>query len=271
MKKLIFLSIFSILLFSKEIILKKEEIKENNLTIFQESKIWIFKKLNSFTPEFLQVSPQDSLLKFKTSYDTREDKIKTSLNAKIIFPSFESKTSKINISKNSLSTKIFTFKIIPLLIFYKSIPTPTIKTFFSLKNDYIIKYSEIAETIYYYSIHNEYKENTTFTINKIVDISNLKFKISKSYYSTDKNNLYYLSGLYYYTTTNKFIRTYGFEISGNRKKLPVIYEYKLFFDYRHTLFNKKYIYVEITPYLFASKDYHYQVKPASTISLNIKF
>ena len=276
MKRIFLLLILTSFLFSKvpSSIVLKNKTKETNNTIIQKETIiknWLINKLNSFTPDFLNVSPEDSLFKFKTYYDTKENKIKTSLNAKVILPALEKKTSKIQISKSNIKTKIFTFKLIPLLMIYKSILTPTIKTVMSLKNDYVIKYSEIAETIYYYFIHNEYKERTTFAINKIINVDNLKFKISKSYYSTQKNNLYYMSGIYYYTKEKKFIRTYGFEISGNRKHLPVIFMYKLLFDYRHIVFDKKFAFFDITPYLYSSKDYHYQIKPALSVSFNIKF
>ena len=276
MKRIFLLLILTSFLFSKvpSTIVLKNKTKETNNTIIQQEtliKNWFINTINSFTPDFLNVSPKDSLFKFKTYYDTKENKIKTSLNAKVILPSFEKETSKIKISKRNIKTKIFTFKLTPLLMIYKSILTPTLKTVMSLKNDYVIKYSEIAETIYYYFIHNEYKEKTTFTINKIININNLNFKISKSYYSTEKNNLYYMSGIYYYTKRKKFIRTYGFEISGNRKHLPVIFMYKLLFDYRHIVFDKKFAFFDITPYLYSSKDYHYQIKPALSVSFNIKF
>ena len=276
MKKVILLLIFNIFLFAKvpsQIVLNKKT-KETNSTIIQQETIiknWFINKLNSFTPDFLNVSPKSSLFKFKIFYDTRQQKIKASLNAKVILPAFEKTISKTQISKTSVKTKIYTFKILPLLMIYKSILTPTLKTTMSLKNDYIIKYSQIAETIYYYFIHNSYKEITTFAINRIINISNLKFKASKTYLSTDKHNLYYIFGLYYYSDTNKFIRTYGFEISGQRKKLPFIYEYRLFFDYRHTVFDKKFAFLDFTPYLYSSKDNHYRIKPAINISFNVKF
>ncbi len=273
MKKLIIFVWLSAILFSKEIILKKE-IKETNSSILEKEiliKTWFINTFNYLTPDFLNISPQDSIFKLKIGYNTQTQKIKTSLNAKIIFPSFEKKSSKINITKTKISTKIFTFKITPLLLFHKSIPTPTIKSSFSFKNDYIIKYSQIAETIYYYFIHNEFKEITSFTLNKIINISNLRFKASKTYYSTQKDNLFYVAGIYYFTTTSKFIRTYGFEMSGERKKLPVIYNYRLFFNYRHSLFNKKFIFIDFTPYLYSSKDNHYDIKPALDISFNTKF
>ena len=276
MKKIFLLLIFSIFLFANvpsAIILNKKTKETNNTIIQQETiiKNWLINKLNAFTPDFLNVSPEDSLFKFKIFYDTRTNKMKSSLDAKVILPALEKSISKINVSKKNVKTKIYTFKIIPLLMIYKSILTPTLKTTMSLKNDYIIKYSQIAETIYYYFIHNEYKETTTYAINKILNMDNIKFKISKTYRSTDKHNITYMSGIYYYTKENKFIRTYGFEISGQRKKLPVIYMYKLFFDYRHTILDKKFAFLDFMPYLYFSKDYHYTIKPALNISLNIKF
>ena len=277
MKKVvfIFLILFSFLFgkIHKQIVLNKKTIETNNTIIQQETLIknWLINKINSFTPNFLNVSPDESIFKFKIYYDTKTQKTKASLNAKVILPVFEKTTSKIKISKTNVTTKIFTFKLTPLLMIYKSLLTPTLKTTISLKNDYVIKYSEIAETIYYYFIHNQYKETTTFAINKIVNISNLKFKASKTYLSTDKNNLYYLFGFYYYTDTLKFIRTYGFELSGQRKKLPIIYIYKLFFDYRHILFDKRFAFLDFTPYLYSSKDDHYKIKPAINVSFNVKF
>jgi len=272
MKRVIVFIIFSALLFSKEIILKKSQKEiETNSTIITEQKFLIFKFINSFTPDFLNLSPKDSIFKLKIKYNSHTNEVKSSLNAKIVLPTFEKKISKIKLKKSKLSTKTFKFKITPLFLLYKSTPTPVLKTTLSVKNDYIVKYSEIGEVIYYYFIHNEYKETTTFLVNKIIDINNLKFKISKTYKSTDKSNLFYTTGLYYYFQSFKFARTFGFELNGERKKLPVIYQYKLFFDYRHTLFNKKFIYIEIVPYLFASKDYHYTIKPAFDVSFNINF
>ena len=258
-KKLLLVLFLQSFLFGKEIIIKKE-IKETNTSVVEKKesiKIWLFNKINSFTPDFLNISPKESALKFKLSYDTKYKKLKTNLDAKLILPSFEKTTSKVEISDKKLVSK--------------TIPTPTIKNYFHLKSDYFIKSFEFAETIYFYFIHNDFKEITSFAINRIIDIDNLKFKITKTFLSTKKDNLFYTFGLYYYTTNDKFIRTYGFELSGERKKLPFIYQYKLFLDYRQIIFNKKFIYFDITPYLYANKENHYIIKPAINISFNIKF
>jgi len=272
MKKFI-LIIFIFSLLSANNITLTQKLKENNSTIIQEQvkiiKNWFIKNFNYFTPDFLNISPKDSVFKLKIFYNSQTNKLQANVNAKLILPSFEKKYTKIKL--NSAKTKQFNFKITPMIRIYKSLLTPIIKTSFTFKNDFLIKELLFNETLYYYFIHNEYKETTSLAFKKFLTFKNLMLKLSKTYYSTQKNNLFYTFGLYFYTQAQKYITTYGFEISGERKKLPFIYSYKLFTTYRHILFNKKFTYIDITPYLQASKDWKYKIKPFINISFNVNF
>jgi len=273
MKKIfLIIFIFSVLSANNNIIIK-QKVKEINNTIIQEQvevfKNWIIKNFNTLTPDFLNISPQDSIFKLKISYDSQIHKIKTNLKAKLILPSYEKKYTKIKLATGN--TKQINFKITPLIRIYKALLTPIIKSSFTYKNDFLIKEMVFNETFYYYFIFNEYKEITSLAFKRFLTFKNLMFKISKTYYSTQKSNLFYTFGLYFYTYNEKHITTYGFELSGERKKLPFIYSYKLFLTYRHILFNRKFVYIDITPYLQASKDWEYTIKPFFNISFNINF
>jgi len=267
---LIFL--FSLLSAQEKAIILKQKIQENNNTIIQKQAVilknWLINSLNNLTPEFLNISPRDSLIKFKIGYDSQTNKIKTSLNAKLILPSFEKSSTKIKL--NTGQTKTYKLKITPIIKMHKSKITPVLKNSFTYKNDYLIKEVSFNETLYYYFIFNEYKEITTLSFNKFLTLKNLMFKISKTYYSTQKSDMFYLFGLYFYTQQKKYITTYGFEMSGERKKLPFIYSYKIFTTYRHLIFNNKFAYIDITPYLQSSKDWKYRIKPFISISFNVR-
>ena len=268
---LAFFILFSLLFANKKIVLK-QKIQENNNTIIQKQAVilknWLINNLNNLTPDFLNVSPRDSLIKLKVGYDSQTNKIKTGLNLRLILPSFEKSTTKIKL--NTGNTKTYKLKITPIVRMYKSKITPILKNSFTYKNDYLIKEMTFNETIYYYFIFNEYKEITTLSFAKFLALNNLMFKISKTYDSTQKSNLFYVFGLYFYTEQKKYITTYGFEMSGERKKLPFIYSYKLFTTYRHLIFNNKFAYIDITPYLQASKEWQYKIKPFISISFNVR-
>jgi len=274
MKRLVFFIILSLFAYSSNTIVlsKKENNKTEEIILIKK---WLINKYNSIMPNFLNIQQKERMFDFKISYSTKDNKIKESLNAKIIFPELvkivtKNKNTKKN-KKNPLLQTQYKFKILPLIRLYKHRLTPILKTSFDIKNFYLLKTLNFNETFYFYFLFNEYKETTTLSLNRFLYLNNLMFKISKTYLSTDKSNLYYLFGIYYYSDLIKFIRTYGFEMSGERKKLPFIYSYKLFFTYRHILFGKRYIFANITPYIQASKEWNYKVKPFLTLSFNIRF
>ena len=272
MKKL-FVLIFLVSLLSAKTVILNQKIKETNNTIIQEEakifKNWLIKNINEFTPDFLNVSPRDSLIKLRIGYDTQTDKITTSLNAKLILPSYEKSATKIKLSTGN--TKTYKIRITPIIRMYKSKITPVLKNSFTFKNDFLIKEMVFNETLYYYFFFNEYKEITSLSLKKFLAMKNLMLKLSKTYYSTQKSNMFYLFGIYFYTEQKKQITTYGFETSGERKKLPFIYSYRLFTTYRHIIFNNKFAFIDITPYLQASKEWQYKIKPFLSVSFNVRF
>jgi len=277
MKKLVFFIILSLFIHASNIVVLSKKEKDINSTQIEETtliKKWLIDNFNAITPDFLNVTPKDRMIDFKISYDVRTHKLRQKLNVRVLLPAFVKITKKIKTNKKNnisfLQTQ-YKFKVLPMIRIYKQILTPILKFSLDVKNNYLLKEINLNETIYYYFFFNDYKEITTLTFQKFLTIDNLMLKLSKTYISTDKNNLYYLFGLYYYSDFIKYIKTYGFEISGERKKTPFIYSYKLFFTYRHILFSKRYIFVDITPYLQSSKEWNYKIKPFLNLSFNVRF
>jgi hypothetical protein len=269
MKKIILLILTSILFASNTVVLKKRQ-KETNNSVIKEELIlrkWLINKINSVLPDYLQAEPKENMINFSLKYDTRKKKLTSNLNLRLIFPSLEGKYQKSTETK----TKTIKLKLIPILLMHRQKPCPTLKASFTFQNRALLKNLTFNETLYYYTVFTEYKEISTVTLDKFIAIDNLTFKISKIYLSTDKTNLYYYAGLYYYTDFFKFVRIYGYEMGGERKKLPFIYWQKLFFTYRKILFNKRYIFFDFTPYLYYSKEYDYKPKFFVSTSLNLKF
>jgi len=283
MKKIILTMIISILLFggdnnlTTEITLS-EKIKETNDTTVISVRKVIIDSFNSFMPSYLQVQPKENFLDVALTYDLLHNSLKTSVKVRVILPSVERSVTKIKENSDYTETKkTYTFKISPLLRIYKSTPTlvirpsftytETIENFFST----ISKDFSFNETFYYYTGHNEFKEVTTLKFNKVITIKNLTFKASKTIYSYDRHNIYYNAGFYYYDTYSKFIRVYGLTADGNTPLKPFFQSYKLFFTYRMKLFNKNYLYAEITPYLLFSKDWNFKGKFYATSSIHLKF
>jgi hypothetical protein len=271
MRKIILVILSTILFASNQntVVFKEKEKKENNTTIKEELFLrrWITDRINAVLPSYLQTEPTENMVNFSMGYDFRSNKFYNRLKLKLVFPAIEGKYSKSTLTK----TKTIKIKLIPIFQVYKQLPCLTLKGSFTFSNDEIIKNFTFNESIYYYTTYTEYKEITTFTFRRFVTIDNLMFKVSKTYYSTQKTNMFYVFGFYYYSDFYKFIRIYGIEWGGERKKDPFIYWYKLFFTYRHILFDRRYIFLEFTPYLLISKEYHFSPKTFASISFNIKF
>jgi hypothetical protein len=273
MKKIILVILSTILFASNTIVLKKKEKETNNTAIKEEVLLrkWIIDRLNAIMPEYLQAEPSESMFFVSFGYDFHSKKLFSKLNTKLVFPALESEYSKSTFTKTNIKTKIIKFKLLPILHIYKQLPCLTLKGSITLQSNSLLKNIVLNETIYYYTTYTEYKEITTLTYKKFIEINNLSFKASKTYKSTDKANINYLFGLYYYTDFYKFIRIYGFETGGERKKDPFICYYKLFFTYRHILFNKRYIFLELTPYILVSKEFNFSPKIFASASFNVKF
>jgi len=261
---------------TKEIILSKKVKENNNSTIVSFKKI-VFKTINSFTPNYLNVKPKENFLDLKLSYDPLTNKFATRAKINVILPAFEKVFKKSKKSqKDTNITKDYTFKITPFLTVYKQLPTLVIKPSFTYKVStqfisFITKSFSFGETLYLYTINREYKEVTTFSFDKMINVKHLMFKASKTIYSTDISKIFYNTGFYYYLEKKKNIRVCGLTASGNNKENPFFQSYKLFFTFRQKLFNKNYLFIELTPYFLADKQWHYQPKFSIISTLNLKF
>ena len=271
MKKGLFFLLFSILYASNVVVLSKKE-KENNNTIIQEETFirkWLIDKYNAMVPSFLEGEPTENMLHLSIGYDTKNRKVYSHAKVKILLPEFEKNFSKQ--SKTSLTSKTLKIKLLPILQIYKTLPTLTLKGSLTLQKEALFKKVILNESIYYYTTYTEYKEITTLSITRFISVDNMLLRIQKTYYSYDKTNMYYQAGIYYYTDFYTYIKSYGLETGGERKKLPFLYWYKLFFTYRHILFDRRYLYIELTPYLYYSKEYDFHLKLFFNVSLNVKF
>jgi len=261
---------------TKEIILSQKVKENNNSTIISLKKI-VFKKINSFTPDYLNIKPKDNFLDLKLSYDPLKKEFSTKAKVNVILPAFEKVFKKSKKSKSDTNiTKDYTFKITPFLTIYKQLPTLVIKPSFTYKVStrfisFITKSFSFDETVYLYTINREYKEVTTLSFDKIITVKHLMFKTSKTIYSTDTSKIFYNTGFYYYLEKKKNIKVYGLTASGNNKEYPFFQSYKLFFTFRQKLFNKNYLFAELTPYFLASKQWHYEPKFSIISTLNFKF
>jgi hypothetical protein len=289
---LIFLSIISFLFagddvnetnttkkFSSEIILSKKT-KDVNGT--KETETFILKKFildtyNSIMPDYLQVEPKENFFHYKLTYDPQKQQWQSQLKVNVILPSFEKTVKKSKITKISTKTKTYTFKIVPFLTMYDEQPSLVIKPSFSYTYSFnnlinlLTNTFAFSESFYYYIPSSDYKEVSQIILKKLFTLDNLFFKATKKYLSKEPTNLYYSFSVYIYNKQNKYIKIYGIQTDGERKKDPFIYSYKLFFTYRHILFNKKYFYVDLSPYYMWSKEWNYNAKFFVTTSINLKF
>ena len=267
---------------TSEIILSKK-LKETNTTKYEEVlfiRKFLVNNYNQLMPDFLQVEPKEDFGHLSIGYDLLHKEVNVKLKVRVLLPYFKktiTKTSSLKTSGGSYTkTQSYEFKIAPYLRIYKTLPSVVIKPSFTYKRtlstlSLISREFAFNEAIYYYLPANEAKEITSLQMKRFLSISNLSFKAEKTIYSYELDNIYYNFGTYLYDTEQKLIRIYGLTLSGERKKEPFIYSYKLFFTGRHTLFDKKYLYVEFTPYYLFSKEWNYKPKFFAFISLNFKF
>jgi hypothetical protein len=231
-------------------------------------------KINYFIPDFLKISTETSFVNLKIYEDTLTQKTPSaSININIKLPelyvkTIKSKSQKTN-NKQNIENSSFTFKIKPFIRLKKD------KIFF-LQNiiEYKKNYSDnefgISNKINFYPIDNYYEESINFAYFKHLKHTygiNLNLSTNKNDFPTKYYSLNFsMSHLF-----KKFIRSFGYTIGGDTSNNPTIYYHKIYFTFRHTLFNKKYIFMELTPYILFSKDYNYQIKAAVSSSINVKF
>ncbi|GAB6044526.1 hypothetical protein JCM11957_01240 [Caminibacter profundus] len=253
-----------------------QKIKENNNSKIITLKRVIFNRFNSLMPSYLQIEPKENFLDLKLIYDPLKNKTSTQSKINVILPSFERSVQKINQSTKKTTKKTYSFKITPFFTMYKSSFTLVIKPSFTYKVSieklsFLTNSFAFDETIYFYTFQKEYKEISIIYLNKIIKIKNLTFKASKTTYSENPTKMYYDFGFYYYDKNNKNIKVYGLWAGGESREYPFLQSYKLFFTFRQKLFNKNYLFIELTPYFLAHKDWHYTPKFFITTTLNFKF
>jgi hypothetical protein len=270
MKKILFLILTSILLFGEN--------TDSNSTKRLVRK-YIFSRVNYILPDFLELQPKENFFNAYVSYDTLSKKVSSSVSVNIYIPKLTKKFSKTKTKKkkNKITKTQLYLKILPLIRFYRSTPTLVIKTnaFFSKKTQILnipSKDFSLEETIYFYPFYKFFLEETTFKLHKFLNFENMVFSLSKSIDTRTPRVVSYSAGIYLYNGMfTKFIRVYGLTLSGETDEKPVVYSYKLFFNYRRVLFDKKFVFVNVEPYVLFSKDYGYEPKLAAVISINVKF
>jgi hypothetical protein len=258
----------------KDFNLSKDIVKPTHKTLVGIKKK-IIDQVNYFTPDSLQISKETSTVNIKIYYDTlNQTSPSYSANVHIKLPEFyltkiKTKPKKIK-NKKTLENSIFNIKIRPIIKLREN-------RFLFLQN--IIEYKKfystnefgISNKINLYPIDNNYyEESIKFAylkhLQQIYSIT-LEFSTNKDILPQKNYSLTFsISKL-----QKIYIKSLGYKIGGNTKENPVIYYHKLYFDFRRKLFNKKYLFLEITPYLLLSRDYHYKLEPAVYSSINIKF
>jgi len=258
MKRVIFIiTIIFIPIVAKEITQVSKEIKRNIIT-----------NVNYFLPDFLRIDKEKSFITTGFSYDSLNNTIKPKVSVRLKLPEFVfTKVKLYSSDKNITKEKKLKIKIRP----YIRVRKFQLKAFLG----FIVTYKEIfyllkgiSNNFYYYPFDNYF--TNTFKILFKQKKNSLLFE-----FNTDTDlfpRFSYKSGIYHLINVkeNK-ITTYGLEAGGESEQYPVLYWYKLFYKYRHTLFNSKMAYFDITPYLYYSKEYNFTIKPAINISVTYKF
>jgi uncharacterized protein YeeX (DUF496 family) len=228
-------------------------------------------RINYFIPDFLKISTEKSFINIKLYEDTLIQKTPSaSIGINIKLPEFfVKKTSKKSKNNKITTTSTTTIKLRPMLRLRK-------KRIFFLQN--IIEYKKnylnneygVANTINYYPIEGYYEESINFAYFKHLKYTygtNLNISTNKDDFPQKNYSLNFsISNL-----KKKYITSFGYTIGGSSTENPFIYYHKTYINFRKALFNKKYIFLDITPYILFSKDYHYKLKPAIYSSINIKF
>lgn len=224
--------------------------------------ISIERNRNSIIPYYLRLGSNETLLSLSAGYDTLTHKTSLSTNLHLYLKLYSKK--KIKKIKNKNKTKSFTYQ-------YKTrlgIKTRNKKPSLELKNSFkfIYKkftfYEEITPAVPVY-----YQEKTVLEYK----LKNRLFFINKSFKYKTAGMDYAFGTEFYRLFLPKFIRNITLSLNGNTSKKPFIYSYNLSTSYRFSIMHKKYFYININPYLLASKDYHYKLKPAASISINYDF
>ena len=221
---------------------------------------------NSVIPYYLRLGSNETLITLTSSYDTLSHKASISTHLHLYIKLFE-KEKNIKKYKNPKSEK----KSYQYKYNYKSrlgLRLKNKKPSLSLKNSLKITFNDF--TFYEEitpSIPAFYTESTT-----------LEYKINNKVLFFNKSFTYKSAGMGYSLGINfyklllpKFVNSITFSANGNTSIRPILYSYNISTSYRFTLMNKKYLYLNINPYILISKDYDFKIKPAIKFSLNYDF
>jgi hypothetical protein len=236
-------------------------------------------KVNYFIPNFLKISNETPFFNFNIYEDTLTQKI-PSLSLKIHIKLPELYIKKTKLSSNNFNKKnnnvihnkkisyltTTTFKLRPILRIRKT-RIFFLQNIIEVKRKYSNTEYGISNKINYY--FNSFREEINFAY-----IKHLKHTYSTNFnISTTKESLptkYYSFNISISNFKEKFISSYGYTFGGDTDKNPIIYYHNIFINFRKAL-HKKYIFLEITPYILISKYYNFKIKPAISSSVNIKF
>ena len=266
--KIIILILSAIIIYANEVVLSKKEkdtpdyIKSQAITL----KTFTFSTFNTLMPDFLQADTNSSV-RVKYQYEVFNKTAQWQLSAHIKLIELSKTLNKVKfLDQNKTKTHTRNYKF-SLKIYGKlkdGIPTITFKPYFQYKNKInLLSFSKefiFNEYLEYYSIFiNEYKEVSEIFLKKVLSKKDLFFKAQKTFKSNTPHNLYYNFGIYKYLHfKKKSSHTIGFVLSGEKEKVPFIYSYKLFYKFRHLLFNKKYFFVNLIIFKFCIVCYNYK-------------
>jgi hypothetical protein len=230
-------------------------------------------KINYFIPEFLKISRETSFAHIKMCYDSLTQKTPSaSIGINIKLPELYIKKIKQKSkqeNKKIIQSSSVTFKIRPF-IRLKSNKIFFLQNIIEYEKKYLNNEYGIANKINFYPFDNYFEESINFAYFKhLKHTYGIKLNISTDKY--DFPTKYYSLNFSISNLKQKNITSYGYTTGGETKKNPLIYYHKIYIDLRKSLFNKKYIFLDITPYILISKDYNYKIKPAVSSSVNIKF
>ena len=242
MKKLIFFIILSEVLFSLTISIERNK--------------------NSIIPYYLRLGSNETLLSLSARYDTLTHKSSFLANLHLYIKLF----SKTNTKKIKHKNKNKTF-----LYQYKSrlgIKTINKKLSLEFKNSYKIKYNK-------FTFYEEISPAIPFFVH---ESTTLEYKYNDKMFFLNKSFTYKKAGMDYSFGINfyklflpKFVRTITFSLNGNTSTNPFIYSYEISTSYRFSILHKKYLFLNINPYILISKAYDFKIKPAIKLSLNYNF
>jgi len=228
----------------------------------------IISGVNYFLPDFLRIDKEKSLIKTSLSYDTLSHDLNAHLSVRLRLPELIiKKTKSITTYNNKSQEKSLQIKLRP----YLRLKSGKIKAFMGFHINYKDSqeiFKGVSNNFYYYPFENYWEESLSFLVSYKNNSTSLTFSTN----SDDVPTISYTYGIYHIFISKKHeLLNSGLEFSGETHQYPVIYSYKLFLKYRHTLFHTKRMFYDITPYLLYSKEYDFKLKPALNVSIYYEF